>query len=100
MGLSADNPQARKPYQGPGDVHIRILPHKDKRSRSASRHRQRLMKDGMTADEFITAVKADAEHLARVDLSYDVFAGFIALVPCRATLAQRTLPRKKTGANK
>jgi hypothetical protein len=105
MGLWADNPEVRKPYQGPGDVLIRILPHKGKRSRSASRHRQRLMKDGMSADEFIAAVKADAEHLARVDLSHDVIAGFIALVPGDAIVTRRAprqlaKPERKTQARK
>jgi hypothetical protein len=89
MGVWANNPEARKPYHGPGDVRIRLLPHKGKRPRSASQHRQRLMKDGMTANEFIEAVKADAERLARIDLSYDKVAGFIDLVPAAAAIKKR-----------
>lgn len=89
MGVWADNPEARKPYQGPGDVRIRLLPHKGKRARSASQHRQRLMIDGMTANEFIEAVKADAERLARIDLTYDRVAGFIELVPNGARIKKR-----------
>jgi hypothetical protein len=51
------------------------------------------MKNGMTADEFIDAVKADAEHLARVDLSYDVVAGFIELLPAGVALTKGVPPR-------
>ena len=105
MGVWAKNPEARKPYQGPGDVRIRLLPHKAKHSRSASQHRQRLMRDGMTANEFIEKVKADAERLARIDLSYDVVAGFIKLVPASAAIKKRVAtpneqPRRRKAPQK
>ena len=84
MGVWRDNPNARKPYRGPGDLRIRFLPEfKKKKSGSASRLRQDLMRDGMAADEYIKAVVAanpgnvEVENLARNDLNYDVVAGFI-----------------------
>ena len=83
MGVWKDNPNARKPYRGPGDLHIRFLPG-FKKKRDKSKARQDLMRDGMTADEYIQANVAaspteivKAEKLARVDLNHDVVAGLI-----------------------
>jgi hypothetical protein len=84
MGVWENNPNARKPYRGPDDLHIRFLPgFKKKQYGSASRYRQDLMRDGMSAGEYIQAVIAanpgiaKVDDLARVDLNHDIVAGFI-----------------------
>jgi hypothetical protein len=95
MGVWKDNPDARKPYLGPGDLQIRFLPgFRKKQNGSASRSRQDLMKDGMSADKYIKAVVAanpgnpKAENLARIDLNYDVVSGFIEFFYQRPIITQ------------
>lgn len=97
MGVWKNNPDARKPYRGPGDLRIRILPgFKKKQNGSASRHRQDLMKNGMLVDQYIRAVVAadpgnvKADNLARVDLNHDIVAGFIEFVYQRPITKQHT----------
>jgi hypothetical protein len=78
-----DKPEARKRSQEPLDRRIHILNHEPKRAGSASDRRWRSLREGMTIGQYYRAVRRIDEdvHLARVDISYGVEAGFIELLP-------------------